>query len=743
MTSHRWQTAALALTLLLTGCWGGHSPETLLARAERNIAAEEWRAAAIDLKTLLQTDPRNAKARQRLGLVSLEMGDFAGAAREIETARTLGATEPDTALIYSRALMGLKRYPQVLDAAKPEAVASAEERVQLWQLRAQALAALSRKSEALAAFDQAVAIAPQDVDALIGRALIINDLTGLADAKQALDRAAAAAPNDGRVAIALGTLYSRNHDYVKAEELYAKTLASLPGSDPNPTRIRALAGLAEAQLALNKLEAARLTTQRLLESVPDSRIAVYLRARYLLLNGEYEEAQTLLEQLLARDSDFLPARLLLGAVNYAQGDFGQADMHLSSLLAAEPDNEFARILLANSRLRQQKPRAALDAVSPQVKRGDPRALVIAGEASIRAGDVDTGLKYLERNVAADPQDPARTLALASGYIAAKRFDRAIQLLEQLPPQADTDYRRTMLLIAAHLRSRDLKSALHDAQSLVDSHPDDAFARSTLGGLLAASGDLKSARAQFERAAELKPDNALAQIDLARVDLAEKRTNDAQRRLDKALALGPNDPAVLVACAQVDMLNGKPDSAIARLKLAREHNPRAVEPRVLLAQYHFSRREYAQAAALASEALEIAPDEPAALNILGFALAANGDLDQGLPTLKRAAERNAGSANAQLNLARMYMVAGRPTDALVAARASLAISSDDPDALAVAAAASAQGGDVAAAKGFLARLRAVDAANPALFLIEGQLAAEAGDFAKAAKIYSEGAAKTRN
>ena len=701
------------------------------------MAAGEWRAASIDLKNLLRSQPDNLEARLALARTELEQGDYSGAARELENARTKGAPGADVDVLYVKALLGLKRYDRALEvtAGTPAAGTPSQQR-QLAKARGDALLMLGRHEEALVAFDAALAVDATDIDALVGRAFAVLALEGLEPARAVLARATGARSGDPRLAITQGALYLRAREFARAESEYGEVLERLAKDDRTLLRASALAGLAEAQLALGKREAAQDSTRRLLEAAPGAPAAILLRARYLFTAGDHDEAKTLLEQLLARDAGNVGARLLLGMLNYTRGDFGQADMHLTSVLASEPGNSFARLLLANTKLRESKPREALSALGPDVAQGGPSALSIAGEASIQAGDLDAGLAFLERSVAESPEDTSLLMQLAAGYIVARRPEKAVQILERMPAGGDAAYRRGVLLLNARLRTKDIDGALREARSLVSRFPDDAVARATLGGLLGATGSLAGAREQFERAAQLQPASPAGLLNLAKLDLIEGRSEDAERRLQGALKLGPANPAVLVTFAQLEAARGRESAAVKWLEQACELDKRAAEPRLALARYQLARRNFAAAASLANEVLAFAANEPAALNILGIALAGGGRADEGVETLKRVVERDS-SATAQLNLARAYVAADRPRDALAAAQASLELDPQLQPALALAAAASAASGDTAAARRYLGRLESVEPKHPVIYLLGGDLAAKEGDPAGAARLYAKG------
>ena len=67
----RTALSALVATLLITGC-GGETPESMVASAKDYLAKNDDKAAVIQLKNALQTNPDLAEARFLLGKAMLE-----------------------------------------------------------------------------------------------------------------------------------------------------------------------------------------------------------------------------------------------------------------------------------------------------------------------------------------------------------------------------------------------------------------------------------------------------------------------------------------------------------------------------------------------------------------------------------------------------------------------------------------------------------------------------------------------
>lgn len=726
--------ASLVLCVALAAC--SAEPDELLSRAQRSLDAGDFRAASIDLKSLLQKDPNNAEGRFALGVTSLEAGDPQAAVRELELARGLGVAEERLTIPLARALLASRRYDDALRAIDPAKARSDVERGQLLILRGDAHLGADRAAEARAEFERALAIDAGNIAARLGLASARLETDGFAAAMQEADIAREQAPQDLRVRLLVATLYLRDRQFEAAAQAFDESTRLADKGAPDVRLIAALAGLCESQLALGRADEADATIERLLQLAPDSSVTLYLQARAAFLKGEHDRARAQLERILARDSNHRPAQLLLGAVNYVSGNFGQADMHFAAVLAAEPGNNFARRLLAESRLRQRKPRAALSVLEPSdaAQPSSAMTLALAGTAHVQAGDLDTGLQYLERSAAAGSADPGTVIQLAAGYLAAGRTETAIRVLDSLKAHGSMGYRRDLLLITAELRAGDRSSAVERALELARRNPSAPEVQALVGGLLVSAGENRAARNHFEVALELNPKSPAAHVNLGKLDLLEGKPDAAEKRFHEALRLRPGEPAALVALAQVALAKGNRDTAVKWLETARSDNPQAVEPRVLLAQYYLSRRDLQRAESLASEAIRLAPENATALNVLGVTLASAGRTRDSVDTLNRAVAANPNSAQTHFSLASAHLAAGEGEQALRSARTALELAPGLLPAMALVAALESARGHDNEARQLLEEIRKIDPKYPGVAVLEGELAMRAGNPQAAVKAY---------
>ena len=95
---------ALALALPLTGC--GKSPEQHFKQAQELLQKSDYKAAVIELKTVLQAQPDNRDARLLLGEVYIKKEAYPDAESELSKARSAGMPDervlPTLAKVYVR-----------------------------------------------------------------------------------------------------------------------------------------------------------------------------------------------------------------------------------------------------------------------------------------------------------------------------------------------------------------------------------------------------------------------------------------------------------------------------------------------------------------------------------------------------------------------------------------------------------------------------------------------------------------
>ena len=729
---------ALLACLLVPLAACAPSGEKLLARAEKQLAVGEYRGAMIDLRNYLARNPDDARARVDLGLAMLELGEVTAAEEEIAKATSLGAGRDQTLLVECRLMVARASYQKALDECTASG-ADASRAVELSVVRGEALLGLRRYDEARASFESVLKAQPENLNALQGLAIAAFGAGGIEAARTVFAGAPEQVRSRPRYWLALGSLELRANALDEAAKAFEAALARSSDDKEGPDALGALAGLTETQLRLNKLDAAKASSERLLAAAPNSRIAKLLSAQVAASSGDNTRAREQLEELVSANPDDLQARMLLGGVNLQQGNLGQAEMHFAAVVARQPDNVRAQKLLADTRSRIESPESTLEALKPALREPqvDPALLVTASHLSLQSGNRDAALTYLAQ--AADSpgeKSPEAQLEIAAGYLAAGELDRAVEVLEGMPDGGANSLQRDSLLIAALLRQGKTAEATAKADTLAAAAGSRTAERNLAAATYAAAGRPDRARTEYEKVLEAKPGDTATLLNLARLDLQERKGDAAAKRLRAVLAVDQKNLAAQLGMATVARLSGDAKDAAQWMSRVAADHADSLPAMLAVTQFYLSTRDYGQAVQAADAAVRLAPDSAAALNMRGLAQLGSGEGAAAITSLQQAVQKSPQAAGYRLNLGRALALQRDTDGALKAFDGALAIDAGSQAALYLAATTALQAGEIERAAGYVERLRRVAPDAPVSMRVEGDLAMAQKRYADAVGFYDK-------
>jgi len=191
--------------------------------------------------------------------------------------------------------------------------------------------------------------------------------------------------------------------------------------------------------------------------------------------------------------------------------------------------------------------------------------------------------------------------------------------------------------------------------LVQAAPHSAALHHLLGAQLLRAGRKAEARAEFEAAARIQPGFSIAVLALADLDRTEQRTDAARARLDALLSREPANTSALVLLAEVERDAGNRTAAIQRYRAALAVAPQNLEALNNLSS-ELTEDSPEEALALAQRAFDLAPENPAVQDTLGWIYYRRG-VYQTATTLLKAAVAREPNPRRQFHLGLCYLKAG--------------------------------------------------------------------------------------
>ena len=160
--------SALMLTLLLAAC--GDKPETMLISAKDYLAKNDSKAAIIQIKNALQSNPDLPEARFLLGTTLLESGDPVGAELELRKALELKHPQDLVAPQLARAMLAQGQAKKLIDEFAKMELSQASAKASLQLSLASAYAMQGKTEISQAALNAALLAEPGYAPALIAQA---------------------------------------------------------------------------------------------------------------------------------------------------------------------------------------------------------------------------------------------------------------------------------------------------------------------------------------------------------------------------------------------------------------------------------------------------------------------------------------------------------------------------------------------------------------------------------------------
>jgi Flp pilus assembly protein TadD len=174
--------------------------------------------------------------------------------------------------------------------------------------------------------------------------------------------------------------------------------------------------------------------------------------------------------------------------------------------------------------------------------------------------------------------------------------------------------------------RDLYGAIETLRKVLTDDPDHAMAHAMLALCLHDQKRIYAAKFEAGLALALDPDSTLAHHAMAMVALAQRDFVTAERHFNEALRIEPGHPTFLRSLARLYDLWNKPDKVLPLLEQAREALPDDAENWAALAEFHFEHGDARRAEPLVRQALELDPENPRALVVMGHLLLKRGEVE---------------------------------------------------------------------------------------------------------------------
>lgn len=455
-----------------------------------------------------------------------------------------------------------------------------------------------------------------------------------AKALEMLEMRAQQSPDNPQPLLALGEFHRRSGDLDKALEAFDRALAVDPQDETG--RLRKAEILREqGQGDPEMVKRARGILNEVLEENPGSVRGLFTQGKFLLMDGQYEEAAAKLRRVID-EQPRSNAHLLLG-VSYVR--MGQAELARSEFLRAvqlDADNQMARVQLSAIYQSMGEHELAVEEATAALRgrnRFDYRALLVLAEANRSLNRAEQTVKALDRIPLQRLEgEEARTarVNVARLYRSVNEFDKAQSVLEAGMEGQPDDMRLLVEQVLADVAARDPHGALARLNTAIEEHGDSSLLRATRGRVymgFTRNGQLvfpSEAEADLKKAIELEPGRADAYASLAQLYRQTGRLQDAVDTYAKAAQKDPTNPEAHLVLGTLYEQAGRLEEAVKEYEVAVRLDSKQAIARNnlawLLAQTgDGDAAKLDRALRLAQDARELMPTDPSVADTLGWVM----------------------------------------------------------------------------------------------------------------------------
>lgn len=362
---------------------------------------------------------------------------------------------------------------------------------------------------------------------------------------------------------------------------------------------------------------------RLIEQHPTNLEGQRALAEIAAQSGDWEQTEKYAAAAIGIDPKDTSALAVKIAADYGHAkNLGNADgmkaaaATARTMLSTFPDNAFLLSVIIDDDLQHQEYDGALAAIDVALKGApDDRGLLAARLSTLAAkGDnvgVESGLKAM---VAQFPEDAGVSDTMVRWYMSRHETDKAETFLRAQVGPTNKDNWQTLVLVRFLAEQRGADAAVKELDSQIAAGRSNNVIRSTRAGLMFDLGQQDEAVTEMEailKDAKPSDETQKIRVGLARMQIAAGNAVGARALVEDVLTEDPGDLEAMKLKANWLTLDDNVGDAISLLRTALDGNPRDASVMTLLAQAYErdgNRELLGDMLSQATEASGRAPDE---------------------------------------------------------------------------------------------------------------------------------------
>jgi len=364
-------------------------------------------------------------------------------------------------------------------------------------------------------------------------------------------------------------------------------------------------------------------------------------AEILIQNGQTQEAEGILKDVVSRDKSMIQAYDALYKLYTDTNRAADAENVLKSKVANNPKIADYVIQLAAFYVRTQRPtemKTTLQRLLDSPK-DFPQGRMWVGDFYMKLRDYPEAVRYYQDGVRNETDASQKTQyqkRASNALVAMGKTPEAAALIDQIVqenPKDDEAQRIKANLLLRSGKPENVQAAGHQLEDLAKRNPNDASVWLGLGQIEQINGDVASARKQYLEAIHKNGNYLPARYSVAEIGLLQSNPNETLQQTAEILKIRPGDPRARLLRAKALMQSGNPVMARSELASLTKDLPKDPEPQVQLGLLAIAEKKYSEAIDTFTK-LKPTGDSRAAAG-LAAVYSAQGQYEKALQTLRDA------------------------------------------------------------------------------------------------------------
>ena len=607
---------------ILISCGGAEERKSVyMEKAKASIEAGDLEKARIELKNVLQIDPKDGEAYYQLGNVYEQQKEYRKA-----YGNYLKAEELSPELLVNHAKLGRFYLLLMNDAEK------AQEKVDLilskepgnadgLLLKAAMFLKEKNKEKAINIAKDVLLKEPGNTDSIMFLATLYFSDKNYSQALKTLDSGLKDNQSNKRLNKLLALVLVNNNEYERAEKIYRQLLDKDPDIAHNYNTLAAL------YHKLEKKDKAEDVLRESIKYMPEDTERYLTLVKYLKSTQGNEQAIAELKNIIKNDSresgfrnalgellwlnkqkdeainvynqtilDFpeegagVDARIALAAIRISEKDFLNAATIIDEAVNVSPNDPKVNFLRAKLALRNKQFEKAI--ISLRIVTKETPEEIDAYFLLVRAYQLEGNKEQIESvlNNAYENNktNPEGLLKLAQYYLATDVI-KAEKIIDDYNSLKVDDH-KGMSIKAVILNKRKLYDGAYDiAKRLIDLHPTqpDGYLQSI--AYLGQQDKKSEAISVLEKGYINSKNNRKILLLLTSLQVSNKQFEIVEKRINAEIQQAPEDVALKVIKAKVAMAKGDSNNAIGILEAMTVNKTKIEEPYLLLSQLYLTNK----------------------------------------------------------------------------------------------------------------------------------------------------------